>query len=77
MEHIWKKMQKHQDLFLQRQENPLSFHENRKVLIKKTKQKAPQKNKQTNKQKTKDDEKTNHKAATWLKINLNQTWQIW
>ena len=57
-------MQKHQDLFLQRQENPLSFHENRKVLIKKTKQKAPQKNKQTNKQKTKDDEKTNHKAAT-------------
>ena len=57
MEHIWKKMQKHQDLFLQRQENPLSFNENRKVLIKKTKQKTSPKNKQTNKQKTKDDEK--------------------
>ena len=57
-------MQKHQDLFLQRQENPLLFHENRKVLIKKTKQKTPPKNKQTNKQKAKDDEKTNHKTAT-------------
>ena len=50
--------------FYKGKKNPLLFHENRKVLIKKTKQKTPPKNKQTNKQKAKDDEKTNHKTAT-------------